>query len=106
MIPNKTDKNKLLVRCNCGGKEFVEFTYEGFDEEIWFGAGLWLNFIDTPVSLWHVLRNWWKESRYWHSELQLTPEDVKEIHSKLGQYLEEYEEHNKKLKNSVPMSQG
>ena len=95
-MPNKTNKNEVLFECECHGKHFVELWYEEFDGKIMFGAGLWLNFMDNGASLWHVLKNWWKDRNYWHSEVLMTPDDVKAMHEKLGQYLTEYEEYNRR----------
>lgn len=96
MMPNITDKNKILFTCECGGEHTLEITYEDFNGEVSFGSGMWVNVFDKPVSLWYTVRNWWRDRKYWQSEMLLTPDDVKAMHKKLGQYLEEYEEHKKK----------
>ncbi len=100
MMPNKTPKNNaVLFECECGNSHYVELWYEEFNDKILFGSGLWLNFRDHGASLWRVLKQWWNGRIYWHSEILLTPDDIKAMHEKLGQYLKEYEEY--KLKENV-----
>jgi hypothetical protein len=95
-LPNKTSKNDaVLFECDCGGYHYLEVFYEKFEEKIMFGAGLWFNYLDHGVSLLRVLKSWWKDRVYWHSEVLLSPDDVKAMHEKLGKYLEEYEKSKK-----------
>jgi hypothetical protein len=91
MMPNKKDgkNDALLFECECGGYHYVEMWYEKINEKILLGGGLWLNFIDHEVPLWHVLKNWWNHRHHYQSEILLSHSDIKEMHKKLGAYLDE-----------------
>lgn len=88
--------DKILFECECAGNHYVELWYEDFEGKIMWGAGLWLNFLDHGAPLWRVLKNWWNKRDFWFSEVLLSPEDVRDMHIRLGHYLEKYEEYRKK----------
>ena len=89
-IRTKKDENSIMFECECHGKHFLEFNYWPED-----AYDFWVEFVDYPNTLWSAIKWWWRQRKVWVSETSLSEEDIKALHTYLGNYLCQLEEFKK-----------